>query len=52
VEISQEEVNATDLDANPEEIDVVVEQQIIPNEEMKVETIKALGIDMGISIWL
>jgi hypothetical protein len=37
-----EEMKATDLEANPEEIEVVVEHREVPNEEVAVETFDAL----------
>jgi hypothetical protein len=42
VETNQEEVNAMDLESNPEEKVVVVEHQEVPNEETAVVTIGAL----------
>jgi hypothetical protein len=37
-----EEVMAMDLEANPEEIDIVAEHQEVPNEESVIERIGAL----------
>lgn len=42
VETSQEEVKATDLEANQEATEAVVEGQNVCNEEMNMDTIGAL----------
>jgi hypothetical protein len=42
VETNQEKVNATDLESNPEEKEVLVECHEVPNDKAAVETIGAL----------
>jgi hypothetical protein len=42
VETGLEEVKATDVEANPEDIEAIAERQKVPNEEAAVEAIGAL----------
>jgi hypothetical protein len=51
MEADQEKLKVTDLEANPEEMDVMAERQKVPNKESAVETIKALEDRYGDWCW-
>jgi hypothetical protein len=42
METCLEKTEATDLEANPQEMKSIKEQQEVPNEEGEVETVRAL----------
>jgi hypothetical protein len=43
----QEKLGIMDLEVNPEEVEVIAENQEVPNEEVAVETIRALEDQYG-----
>jgi hypothetical protein len=52
MEANQEKLKVTDLEANPEEIEVMVKCQKVPNKEAAVKTIEALEDRYGDQCWV
>jgi hypothetical protein len=51
IETDREEVEATDVEENPVDMDAVVEQQKIRNEEAAVHSIRAWQKEMVACVW-